>query len=76
MRRPSLVWGGLLGSLTALDIYCAYNATEGDSLSECVREWFHTDTPQGRAAVVIGWSALTVWVIPHWCRAVHDAATS
>ncbi|MGZ4518936.1 MAG: hypothetical protein ACXVXP_00015 [Mycobacteriaceae bacterium] len=68
MRRPSLVWFGLLGSLTALDIWCDRNATTGDSLSECLRAAFRAHTPAGRALIVGGWAALTAWFLPHLCR--------
>ena len=72
MRRPALIWGGLLGSLTILDIWCDRNNVVGDSLSECVRATLRTDTPEGRAALVAFWLGLSGWVIPHWLRAVTD----
>lgn len=74
MRRPVHFWGGALGALIALDIWTAYNDVEGDSLSEVVRSTFRTETPAGRTVVVVGWTVLTVWVVPHWCRRVVDAA--
>ena len=40
------------GTLIAYDAWCAANATEGDSLSECVRAALRTDTATGKALFV------------------------
>jgi hypothetical protein len=72
MRRPALVWAAALGGLAILDVWCDRNATKGDTLSECVRIWFRTDTPAGRTALVAFWLGLSGWVIPHWLRVVTD----
>lgn len=68
------MWGGALGALIAFDIWAAYNAVDGDSLSEVTRAALRTDTAEGRALFVIGWAALTAWFVPHICRSVADAA--
>lgn len=73
MRRPACVWVGALGGLALFDLWCARNATDGDSLSECTRAALRTHTPAGRAAFVGCWAALTAWLIPHICRVVRDA---
>ena len=68
MRRPLATWAAVLGTLVAYDVHCAYNDTEGDSLSECLRVALRTDTNAGRAVLIGAWVGLSAWVIPHWCR--------
>lgn len=68
MRSPRNIWLGIAAALTVLDIWAARNQLQGDSLSECTRELFRTDTPAGRAALVGAWAALTAWLIPHLLR--------
>lgn len=68
MRRPCMVWGFGLSGWVAYDVWCAYNDVEGDSLSEVIRYVMRTDTPAGRGLFLTGWTALTVWVVPHICR--------
>ena len=65
---PRNVWLTIAAALIALDIWAARNNLEGDTLSECTRELFRTDTPTGRAALVGAWAALTAWLIPHLLR--------
>jgi hypothetical protein len=72
MRRPGLVWGGVLGGLTVFDLWCARNAVVGDSLSECTRSALRTHTTVGRALFVGCWAALTAWLVPHICRQLAD----
>ena len=68
MRQPRIIWGGTLGALVLVDLWAAYNAIDGDSLSEVVRDTFRTDTNAGRAVLIGAWVGLSAWVIPHWCR--------
>lgn len=70
-RRPAHIWGGTLGALIVFDVWAAYNAIEGDSLSEVTRAALRTDTPEGKALFVLGWAALSAWLVPHICRAVR-----
>lgn len=70
MRRPTLVWGGVLGALGLLDYWCAKNATDGDSLSECTRAALRTHTRAGQVVFVAAWAALTAWLVPHICRRI------
>lgn len=72
MRRPAPFWVSALGGLAVLDIWCARNATTGDSLSEVTRAALRTHTPAGRAVFIGAWAALTVWLVPHIVRAVDD----
>lgn len=74
MRRPASIWGGALGALVVFDIWAARNAVVGDSLSEVARATLRTDTTEGRALFVLGWAALTAWLVPHICRAVTDGS--
>lgn len=73
MRRPALVWGGALGALAVFDYWCAKNAVEGDSLSEVARAALRTHTRAGQVAFVLGWAALTAWLVPHICRTIKEA---
>lgn len=75
MRRPVALgfWFSVLGALGIFDYWCAKNAIDGDSLSECARSTLRTDTAAGRAAFVGGWAALSYWLIPHICRAIEPA---
>lgn len=57
-----LAWAALFAILEGNAIA---NETDGDTLSERLRLWFHTKTPAGRfgfAAVIV---TLTAWLIPH-----------
>lgn len=65
MRRPGLVWALLLGSPAVLDFWCDRNKVPGDTLSECTRKLYRTNTPLGRVAFVASWSLLTRWLVPH-----------
>lgn len=75
MRRPvaSAFWLGALGSLGLFDYWCAKNATDGDSLSECTRDVLRTHTRVGQVAFVTSWAALSAWLIPHICRTIKEA---
>lgn len=77
MRRPALVWGSILGALSVFDLWCARNATQGDSLSECARLVYRTHTRAGRVALGASWAILTAWLLPHlWNPAGPDRADS
>lgn len=69
---PGRIWVGILGAATALDIYCDRNSIVGDSLSECIRVAFHTETPQGRAAFVAAYAVGSAWFIPHIIRRANE----
>lgn len=68
MRRPIAVWVSGIGALAALDIWCAFNKTPGDSLSECARQAYRVDCLGGKVAFCLSWAALTAWLIPHIIR--------
>lgn len=70
--KPTVVWSTAIGALAAYDVWCTTNDIEGDSLSECIRTTLRTDTPQGQALFVLGWSALSAWFIPHIIRKVES----
>lgn len=73
MRNPNLFWGGSIGVLAVLDVWCHRNATTGDTLSECTRLVFRTHTPTGRAAFLGAWIGLSLWLVPHINRKVEEA---
>lgn len=62
---PNLVWGTILGGALAVELRAVFNDKLGDTLSERVRVWFHTNTRTGKAVFVIAWLGLTAWFIPH-----------
>lgn len=68
MRRPVLFWATSIGTLAAFDYWCATNAVEGDSLSECTRALLRTDTLAGGLVFVGAWAGLTAWFVPHILR--------
>lgn len=74
MTRPVALgfWLTVLAGLGLFDLWCAKNATDGDSLSEVAREVFRTETPAGRAALIGFWAALSAWLIPHLCRTARE----
>ena len=70
---PRAMWGGVLGAVIALDLYCDRNATTGDTFSEVTREVFRVHTPLGRVVFYTSWGALTAWWLPHIVRkAAHS----
>lgn len=67
------MWGGVLGAVIALDLYCDRDAVVGNTFSEVTREVFRVDTPLGRVAFVGAWGGLTAWWLPHIVRkAAHS----
>lgn len=67
------MWGGVLGAVIALDLYCDRDAVVGNTFSEVTREVFRVHTPAGRAAFYASWGALTSWYLPHIVRkAAHS----
>lgn len=70
--KPLAVWSSAIGALVAYDVWCTTNDIEGDSLSECIRATLRTDTREGQALFVLGWSALSAWFVPHIIRKVES----
>ncbi|WP_428957910.1 hypothetical protein [Streptomyces sp. cg35] len=62
---PNAVWGAILGGAFAYEMYGVFNKTDGDTLSERTRDWFHTSSRPGKAVFVAAWLGLTAWFIPH-----------
>jgi len=66
-------WASVIGGLSALDVWCHRNETTGDTLSECLRLVYHTETSRlGRAAFLLTWAGLTCWFVPHINRRVAE----
>lgn len=65
---PRVMWGGILGALIALDLYCDRDAVVGNTFSEVTRDVFKVHTPAGRVAFVGAWGGLTAWYLPHILR--------
>lgn len=76
MHRPLVTWSASLGALVAYDVWCSWNETAGDSLSEVLREVFRVGTPAGRVVVVGGWAVLAAWFLPHLTRLPAEVARS
>ncbi|MCX4799585.1 hypothetical protein OG497_37660 [Streptomyces sp. NBC_01242] len=62
---PNAAWGAILGAAFGYEMYGVFNKADGDTLSERVRDWFHTSTRPGKAVFVLAWLGLTAWFIPH-----------
>lgn len=62
---PNLTWGAILGTAFVYEMYGVFNKTDGDTLSERVREWFHTKSTPGKVVFTVAWLGLTAWFIPH-----------
>lgn len=63
--RPKVFWLTGLGLLGVCDIWASFNATEGDSLSEVIRDVYRVQTPEGKVAFLSSWALLSVWFVPH-----------
>lgn len=61
-------WLTVTAGLTAADLYFDRNDCYGDTLSECTRFIWRTETPVGRVAFIASWAALSTWFVPHICR--------
>lgn len=57
MHAYWLTWilGLVLGGFAIPETYAIISKQDGDTLSENIRRWLHTDTPGG------GWTWLGVW---------------
>jgi hypothetical protein len=60
-----VAWGLLLGAGAAYETYGIFNRTNGDTLSERTRAWFHTNTKTGKAVFTVSWLAFSAWFLIH-----------
>ena len=51
MHSPPAEWTLGIGYLAVLDALRDRGEPDGDTLTECLREAFHVDRPEGRAAL-------------------------
>jgi hypothetical protein len=58
-------WWLWIASFAVLEAYTLFNQTEGDTLSERFRAWFHTHTKLGRAIFTVTWSGFATWFLLH-----------
>lgn len=65
------LWIGSIIALGVLDFWAA--RTDRNTLSCTARRIFRTNTVAGKAAWVVGWTGLSVWLIPHIIKNTEDA---
>lgn len=65
MEAADILWGGVLVTAAAVEVYGLFNKQAGDTLSERVRVWFRTHTRPGRAAFAVAWIVFSVWFFFH-----------
>lgn len=71
MTGARAFWPGLFAAGATYQLL-ALRRRDGSHFSACVRDTFHTDTPEGKVALVVAWTALTAYVLPHWCKQVAN----
>lgn len=69
-RRPSIT------TCCALVTLAVELALPNERLCPDVRRAFRLDTTPGRVALVVGWSALTWWFLPHLIKGANAFADS
>lgn len=65
VEEPDLVWGILLLTGFAYELYALLNKTPGDTLSERTRAWFRTHKQPGRAIFGVAWLGFAAWFFVH-----------
>lgn len=70
-----LAWAGLAAAGTALEV-ASLRRHDGATLSETTRALYRTHTPLGRLLFVASWTGLSVWLVPHICRATAAGLTA
>ena len=68
MSRRRLSWAGVALVAVVLEV-ASLRRHDGATLSETTRAIYRTHTPAGRALFVASWVGLSVWLVPHICRA-------
>lgn len=59
------MWVAILLTAAAYETYGIISKAEGDTLSERLRLWFHTDSLAGSVAFVVALLGFVLWFIPH-----------
>lgn len=75
MSSPRSFWPGYLAAGVTYQLL-ALRRHDNSHLSACVRDLYRVHTTTGRVALVVSWTALTAWLLPHWCRAVDELVTA
>lgn len=65
MTWPDAIWGVLLLTGAAYELFAIRNCLDGDTLSERLREWLRTRTRTGRAVFLAAWVVLALWFPLH-----------
>lgn len=66
-------WYGVAAVLAYVEMDAVRNKRENGTLSYAARKAGRCNTRPGRIAVCAGWGALTVWLLPHLCRAAETS---
>lgn len=65
MTRPEAPWGLLVLIGLTIETWALRHKRQRNTLSYAIRATFRTKTHAGRIAFVLGWFALTAWLVPH-----------
>lgn len=65
LPRARWVWLGLIGTAAAVDFWCDQGEPDADTLTENIRDWFHVDTPAGKAAFTLALTVGANWLHGH-----------
>lgn len=65
MRQQDIMWGGIFAAGTAVEVWAINNSKPDDTLSECLRSWFHVDTRSGKIVFTACWMVFSSWLLDH-----------
>lgn len=65
MRQQDVMWGGILATSAAVEVWAINNSRPGDTLSECLRSWFRVDTRTGKVIFTACWMVFSSWLLHH-----------
>lgn len=65
MTTADYVWAAIFLAGAAYELYTGVNDTEGDMLSQRVRQWFRVQKSPGRATFLVAWVAFSMWFLGH-----------
>jgi hypothetical protein len=66
-------WYTVAAIATAVEIEAVRKKHREATLSHAWRKACRTDTKLGRVGLVVGWSALSVWLVPHLLRQAENS---
>lgn len=70
LPRAEYIWLAVIGGSSLLDWWADQGEPDQDTLSECARRLFRTDTPAGRVALTATIAVGATWLRRHLCKVV------